>query len=119
MADTVKQPEKSPGMLKREANLKKFTPMTAKEASALAAKAKQMRKQMRAKLLETAIDEGIEKYFAKALKNMDAEGIAVVEKAARLVGLDFASSEESVQRVDVKSDNKVDSKLEVTISGVE
>lgn len=66
-----------------------------------------MRVKMRAKLLEVAINEGIDKYYAKALKNQDADAIEVVAKAAKLVGLDFASSEDAVQKVDVKSDNKV------------
>lgn len=88
------------------ANLTPFTPMNAKEMAALSAKVRQMRKQMRAKLLETAIDEGIDKFFAKALKANDSEAIAIVEKAAKIVGLDYASSEEAVQKLDIKSDVK-------------
>jgi hypothetical protein len=49
----------------------------------------------------------LDKYFAKAIKNMDADAIEVVSKAAKLVGLDFGSSEEAVQKLDIKSDNKV------------
>ena len=74
---------------------------------------------MRAKLLDTAINEGLDKYFAKAIKNMDPEAIAVVERAAKLVGLDFASSEEAVQKLDLKSDSKVDAKLSVAVTGLD
>jgi len=102
------------------ANLTPFTPMNAKEMAALSAKVRQMRKQMRAKLLETAIDEGIDKFFAKALKANDSEAIAIVEKAAKIVGLDYASSEEAVQKLDIKSDvkAKTDTKLEIVVKEV-
>ena len=102
-----------------KANLVPFTPMNAKEMAALSAKVRQMRKQMRAKLLETAISEGIDKFFAKALKSNDADGIAVVEKAAKLVGLDFGSSEEAITKVDVKSDNKTDAKVNIAVTGLD
>lgn len=91
----------------QNANLQPFDSVSAKQAQLVSARARSLRKQMRAKLLETAINEGIDKYFAKALKTMDAEAIAVVEKAAKLVGLDFGSSEEAVQKLDVKSDTTV------------
>ena len=87
--------------------------------AALAVKVRQMRKEMRAKLLEAAVNEGIDKYFIKALKANDAEGIAVVEKAAKLVGLDFASSEEAVTKVDVKSDTKISSNTPLQIKFVD
>lgn len=102
-----------------KANLVPFTPMNAKEMAALSAKVRQMRKQMRAKLLETAISEGIDKFFAKALKANDADGIAVVEKAAKLVGLDFGSSEEAITKVDVKSDTKISSNTPLQIKFVD
>lgn len=76
-------------------NLTPFTPMNAKEMAALSNKMQAMRKQMRARILEAAIDEGIDKYYVRAIKNMDPDQIAVVEKAMKLVGLDFASSDEA------------------------
>lgn len=100
---SVKGSKKRP----QNANLQPFDSVSAKQAQLVSARARSLRKQMRAKLLETAINEGIDKYFAKALQTMDADAIAVVEKAAKLVGLDFGSSEESVQKVDVKSDTTV------------
>lgn len=103
VTDNVQKPKKNPV----PKGLTPFTPLTAKQAQEASARARSLRKQFRAKLLDTAINEGLDKYFAKAIKNMDAEAIAVVEKAAKLVGLDFASSEEAVQKIDLKSDNKV------------
>lgn len=111
---SVKGSKKRP----QNANLQPFDSVSAKQAQLVSARARSLRKQMRAKLLETAINEGIDKYFAKALKNMDADAIAVVEKAAKLVGLDFGSSEEAVQKLDVKSDAKVSTSgtLNITFS---
>jgi len=103
----------------QNANLQPFDSVSAKQAQLVSARARSLRKQMRAKLLDTAINEGLDKYFAKAIKNMDAEAIAVVEKAAKLVGLDFASSEEAVQKLDLKSDNKVDAKLNIAVTGLD
>jgi len=100
---SVKGSKKRP----QNANLQPFDSVSAKQAQLVSARARSLRKQMRAKLLETAINEGIDKYFARALKTMDADAIAVVEKAAKLVGLDFGSSDEAVQKLDVKSDTTV------------
>lgn len=103
----------------QNANLQPFDSVSAKQAQLVSARARSLRKQMRAKLLDTAINEGLDKYFAKAIKNMDPEAIAVVERAAKLVGLDFASSEEAVQKLDLKSDSKVDAKLSVAVTGLD
>ena len=115
VSDNVQKPKKNPV----PKGLTPFTPLTAKQAQEASARARSLRKQFRAKLLDTAINEGLDKYFAKAIKNMDAEAIAVVEKAAKLVGLDFASSEEAVQKLDLKSDSKVDAKLSVAVTGLD
>lgn len=103
VSDNVQKPQKRPV----PKGLTPFTPMTAKQAQEASARARSLRKQMRARLLDVAIAEGIDKYYAKALKNQDSDALEVVAKAAKLVGLDFASSEDAVQKVDVKSDNKV------------
>lgn len=76
-------------------NLDVLTPMKAKELAALSNKVQALRKQMRARLLEAAINEGIDKYYVKAIQTMDPDAIAVVEKALKLVGLDFSSSDEA------------------------
>ena len=49
----------------------------------------------------------------------DTDKIAVVEKAMKLVGLDFASSEESVQRTESKIDAKTDNKVVVEVKGLD
>lgn len=72
-----------------------LTPMKAKELAALSNKVQALRKQMRAKILQAAVDEGIDQYYVRALKSLDLDGIAVVEKAMKLVGLDFSSSDEA------------------------
>ena len=114
--DSVKQSSvKASKKRPQNANLQPFDSVSAKQAQLVSARARSLRKQMRAKLLETAINEGIDKYFAKALKNMDTDAIEVVAKAAKLVGLDFGSSEEAVQKMEVKADANVDSKLEIIV----
>lgn len=96
-----------------------FTPMNARQAQEASVRARNLRRQMRAQILQAAVDEGIDKLFQQAIKKKDMDLLNLVEKGLKLTGLDFASSEDAVQKLDVKSDNKVDSKLEVTISGVE
>lgn len=118
--DSVKQPSvKANKSRPQNANLQPFDSVTAKQAQLVSARARSLRKQMQARLLDTAINEGLEKYYARAIKSMDANAIAVVEKAARLVGLDFASSEEAIQKVDVKTDAKVNGKLNITVKGLD
>lgn len=87
-----------------------FTTLTAKEAQKASVAARNMRTKMRAQLLDAAIRVGIDKIFEKALKQNDENAMAVVEKAMKLTGLDFASSEDAVQNV------KVDSKSEATVN---
>lgn len=99
-------------------NLTPFTSVTSQQAQAAATKAKNLRKKLRAEILQVAVDAGVDKVFREAIMTGDPDKMAVVEKAMKLVGLDFGSSEEAVQKVDIKADSKVDSKLEVSISGV-
>lgn len=96
----------------------RFTPMNAKQAQEASVKARNLRKQMRARILQAAVDEGIDGLFSKAIKNRDPELLELVEKALKLTGLDFASSEESVQKLDIKSDNKNDNKVEIKVKGL-
>ena len=67
-----------------------------------------IRKEMRAKMLQAAIENGVEKLFGQSLKNLDMEGMKVVAEAMRLVGIDYAASEEAVQKI--KADIKASSK---------
>lgn len=92
-----------------------FTAESAKEASKRAAICRSLRSQARQKLLEAVINEGIDKYMIRAMKSMDPDQIAVVEKAMKLVGLDFASSEEAVQRTETKVEAKTDNTLKFII----
>ena len=87
-----------------------FTPMTAKQAQEASVRARNLRKQMRAQILQAAVDEGIDKLFRKALKSADLDQMALIEKALKLTGLDFGSSEEAVNKlqVDAKTDNKTE-----------
>lgn len=126
MAKTENKTENGKRKYDGRANLKKFTPMNAAEMARLSHRVRQMRKQMRAQLLEAAIDEGIDKFFVKALKNLDADGIAVVEKAMKLVGLDYASDEDAVRSgISVKAstgespEKKADQSLNVSIEVVD
>lgn len=100
-------------------NLIPYTPETAKEAAKRAAYCRTLRAQMRKKLLEAAVDAGVDKVFARALKSGDLDGITVAREAMKLVGLDFASSEDAVQRTESKIDAKTDTKLEVVVKGLD
>lgn len=100
-------------------NLIPYTPETAKIASQRAAYCRTLRAQMRKKLLEAAVDAGIDKIYARALKSGDLDAMTVAREGLKLVGLDFASSEEAVQRTESKIDAKNDTKLEVTVKGLD
>ena len=104
----AKKPKKVPGV--------PFTTLTAKQAQEASVRARNLRTQMRATLLDAAVSEGIDKLYSKALKQRDEKAMAVVEKAMKLVGLDFASSEEAVQRMDVKADANIKGKQDMTLN---
>lgn len=95
-----------------------FTSLTAKEAQKASVAARNARTKMRAQILQAAIEEGIDKMFIKALKSNDTDRMVVIEKALKLTGLDFASSEDAVQKVavDSKSDSKVTQTVRFTIA---
>lgn len=97
-----------------------FTAMTAKQAQEASVRSRNLRKQVRAQMLDTLVnnlDFGAE--LLKAIKKGDTDQINLLQTAMKIVGLTHDQSEDAVQKIDIKSDNKVDSKLEVTISGVE
>lgn len=96
-----------------------FTPDTAKTAAARSAYCRSVRAEMRKKLLEAAVDAGIDKIYARALKSGDIDAMTVAREGMKLVGLDFASSEESVQRTESKIDAKTDNKVEVVVKGLD
>lgn len=110
------------GKKKRVPNAQVFTPLTAKQAQEASVRSRNLRKQMRAQILQAAVDEGIDQLFKQAIKKKDMDLLELVEKGLKLTGLDFASSEEAVQKVDLKADatlnGKVDSKLEVVFTDI-
>lgn len=115
MCDSESNGEKKP----RKPLPQAFTAMTAKQAQEASVRARNLRKQMRAQILQAAVDEGIDKLFQQAIKKKDMDLLELVEKGLKLTGLDFASSEDAVQKVDVKSDNKNDTKVEVAVTGLD
>lgn len=102
------EPSKTPEKPKKKLPGIPFTSETAKALKAKADAAKAMRKKIRAEMLATLCtkaDLGMELY--KAMKNGDEKAMNAIEKAIKIVGLHFDQSEESVTKVDLKSDNKV------------
>lgn len=109
----VKNPPRSP---KSGALLKPFNSVTAKQAQEASARARSLRKQMRAQLLEAAIqDAKIGDLYVKAIKTKDADLMKLVETGLKIVGLTHDQSEEAVTKMEVKTDAKVDSKLEIVV----
>lgn len=112
----VKNPPRSP---KSGALLKPFTTLTAKQAQEASVRARNLRKQVRAEMLNKVVqnyDFGEE--LTKALKKGDLDKVTLLKEAMRLIGLQHDQSEEAVTKMEVKTDAKVDSKLEVSITGV-
>lgn len=95
-----------------------FTVENAKQMKARSDAVRRMRNQMRTRLLETVVNEGLEKYFAQAIRSGDLEMMTIVEKASKLTGVDFTSSPEAITKLDLKSDNKVDAKVQVSVTGL-
>ena len=100
------------------ANLaKNFTPGEhARELSFKANEIKKVRAAARARLLDIALHKGqLENLFQAGL-NGDTEAMAIAEKAAKMVGLDYQASPEASQKIEVSG--KMDNKLNVHIEKV-
>lgn len=85
-----------------------FTPMNARQAQEASVRARNLRKQVRAEMLNKVVqnyDFGEE--LTKALKKGDLDKVTLLKEAMRLIGLQHDQSEEAVQKIDIKSDNKV------------
>lgn len=93
----------------------------AREAGIKSGIVQKIRKKMRAKMLQAAIENGVEKLFGQSLKNLDMEGMKVVAEAMRLVGIDYAASEEAVQKIkaDIKADQKMSGNVNISIKGLD
>lgn len=94
----------------------RLTPERARELSFKATEIKKVRAAARARLLDIALHKGqLENLFQAGL-NGDTEAMAIAEKAAKMVGLDYQASPEASQKIEVSG--KMDNKLEVEIKGV-
>lgn len=93
----------------------------AREAGIKSGIVQRIRKEMRAKMLQAAIENGVEKLFGQSLKNLDMEGMKVVSEAMRLVGIDYAASEEAVKKIkaDIKADQKMSGNVNISIKGLD
>jgi len=98
-----------------------FTPMNARQAQEASVRARNLRKQVRAEMLNKVVsnyDFGDE--MVKALKKGDLDKITLLKEAMRLIGLQHDQSEEAAaQKIDLKSDNKVDAKLNIAVTGLD
>lgn len=97
-----------------------FTPMNARQAQEASVRARNLRKQVRADMLNKVVsnyDFGEE--LTKALKKGDLDKVTLLKEAMRLIGLQHDQSEEAVQKIDLKSDNKVDAKLNIAVIGLD
>jgi hypothetical protein len=100
------------------ANLEKnFTPGEhARELSFKANEIKKVRAAARARLLDIALHKGqLENLFQAGL-NGDTEAMAIAEKAAKMVGLDYQASPEASQKIELAG--KLDNSLNVKIESV-
>lgn len=95
----------------KEANLKPFTPMTAKQAAEASARARSIRKQVRAEMLNTVVQSyNFGEELSKALKKGDLDKVTLLKEAMKLIGLTHDQSEEAVTKmqIDATTDNKTE-----------
>lgn len=88
-----------------------FTPMNAKEAQEASVRARNLRKQVRAEMLDKLVsnlDLGDE--MLKAIKKGDLDKINLLQTALRIVGLTHDQSEDAVTKLalDAKTENKTE-----------
>ena len=105
---------------KRKSLPQLFTPMTAKQAQEASIRARNLRKQVRAEMLNTVIKNyNFGEELTKALKKCDLDKVTLLKEAMRLIGLQHDQSEEAVQKIDIKSDNKTDAKVNIAVTGLD
>ena len=108
---------------KRKSNGRPFTKENAKAMQLSAARAKAMRKEARAKMLQamcTSLDLGSE--LVDAIKKNDLTKITIVDKALHIVGLQHDQSPDAVAQkisLDAKTDNKVSGNVNITVKGLD
>jgi len=88
-----------------------FTPLNARQAQEASVRARNLRKQVRAEMLNKVVqnyDFGDE--LMKALKKGDTKKVELLQTAMRLIGLHYDQSEDAVNKlqIDATTDNKVD-----------
>lgn len=90
-------------------NLRPFDSERARIIGAKANEAKKARAEMRRRILAKVCEAGIDECVEKAIKTSDKELMDICVAATKLTGLDWAASEENIQRVnlDAKSESKV------------
>lgn len=88
-----------------------FTVMTAKKAQEASVRARNLRKQVRAQMLDTLVENyNFGEEMLKAIKKGDSNKIDIIQKALTIVGLTHNQSEDAVQNV------KVDSRTDATVN---
>lgn len=105
------KPKKVPGI--------PFTRLNARQAQEASVRARNLRKQVRAQILETLVDNmNFGEEMLKAIKKGDTDKAELIIKALTLVGLTHNQSEDAVQKVSVdsKSDSKVTQTVRFTIA---
>lgn len=91
----VKNPPRSP---KSGALLKPFNSITAKQAAEASVRARLIRKQVRAEMLEKLVSNmDFGDQLLKAIKAGDSEKVDIITKALTLVGLTHNQSEDAVK----------------------
>lgn len=93
------KPKKVPGI--------PFTRLNAKQAQEASVRARNLRKQVRAQILETLVENmNFGDEMLKAIKKGDTDKADLIIKALTLVGLTHNQSEDAIQKVSVDSKNE-------------
>ena len=108
---------------KRKSPGRPFTKENAKAMQLSAAKAKRLRKEARAKMLQamcTSLD--LAKELVDAIKKNDLTKITIVDKALHIVGLQHDQSPDAQKKkitLNAKTDNKVSGNVNITVKGLD
>jgi hypothetical protein len=101
-----------------------ITKENAKQYQLSAAQAKKRRKEARQRMLAALTDDlDLREELLKAMKQKDEQYLNMIEKATKLVGLQWEQSDEGrEQRLNVKADTRSDvktsGKLEIEVKGL-
>lgn len=123
IADAPEIPIPSATKPRRRGPGRRITKENAKEMAISAAKAKAMRKEARAKMLQamcTSLDLG--KELVDAIRKNDLTKITIVDKALHIVGLQHDQSPDAqAQKIslDARTDNKVSGNVNITVKGLD